>query len=256
MSPKIIDDATREARERVITDVAQAFIREEGIGALTIDKIVTRVPYSKGTVYSHFSCKEDLITGLCNLCVGTLADLFRLAIDFNGSSREKMMCLGIAYMLHAQADMTRFMLVITAKTPSIRSKASESRANRHLQLEAQLMGLFLGVIEEAVSDGDLVIPPHLTLPQVAFSIWSMSFGTIALLQDNLERCSVRSELDLERELVNHANLLLDGLGWRPLTPDHDWSCAIEQCKQRVMPLVAVQHASADSCSANMLADSD
>lgn len=238
MSPRVVDDATREARERVISRAALDFIRDEGIGALTIDKIVARVPYSKGTVYGHFSSKEDLLTGLCNQCVDGLYELFSAALAFDGNSRERILSVAIAYMLYASADPTRFMLVITAKTPSTRAKASPVRAEKHLQLEGRLNELFLSVINDAIARGDLTPPAHMSPPQVAFALWAMVFGTIALLQDSLERCAVRTDMQLERELVNHSHLILDGLGWLPLSQEFDWAPAIAGCRQRVAHLIA------------------
>lgn len=237
MSPKIIDEAELEARELMIMNAAMDYIREEGIGALTIEKVVARVPYSKGTVYNHFISKEDLLTGLCNYCVGTLYRVFTAALEFEGSSRERLLALCIAYMLHAQAEPARFMLVVTAKTSSLRERSSEARLATHDQQEQQLMHLFCGEIQKGVDQGELIMPEHMVAPQVAFALWSMAFGTIALLQNDPEGCSIRSQMELERELLNHLHLVMDGLGWKPMARGHDWCQVVAGCKQRVGPVL-------------------
>ncbi|MBE9398884.1 TetR/AcrR family transcriptional regulator [Pontibacterium sp. N1Y112] len=233
MSPKFIDDATREAREAEILQTALDVIARDGVSGLTIDKVVSKVPYSKGTVYNHVSCKEDLLTALCNNCVRRLADIFFRAASFDGNSREKMLAIGIGYMLHSQFDPTEFMLVISAKTPSVTEKSSQKRQEEHQELETKLLGTILQIISEGLANGELTLAPHLSPAQVAFSLWAMSFGTIALLQDNVERCGVRQEMTLERELTNHANLVLDGLNWTPYTPDHDWHESVQRMKATV-----------------------
>lgn len=233
MSPRYIDDATREAREEEMMQAALDIIARDGVSGLTIDKVVTRVPYSKGTVYNTFSCKEDLLTALCTRSVSRLSDIFRRAASFEGSSREKMLAIGVGYMLHSQLEPTEFMLVISAKTPPVAEKSSQKRQEEHRELETRLLGMLLGVISEGLANGDLNLAPHLSPAQVAFSLWAMSFGTIALLQENVERCGVRQQMSLEKELLNHLNLLLDGQQWKPYTPEHDWHASVERMKKTV-----------------------
>ncbi len=237
MSPRIVDDAMLKAREQVILDAALDYIKEQSISSLTVDKVVAKVPFSKGTVYNHFCSKEDIVTGLCNQCISSLCSLFYTAIDFDGNIREKMVSICIAYMMSAKTDPTRFMLVITAKTPTLQQKASEERWNEHVDLESQLIDLFCGLIQQALGDRELSLPPGMSPPQVAFAIWSMSFGTIALLQEGLERCDLRRMMEVERELVSHCNLIMDGLGWLPRSQDFDWRPCIESCKRRITPTV-------------------
>ena len=230
MCPKIVDDAVIEAREEEIMQTALQIMSEQGVAGLTIDKVVAKLPYSKGTVYNHFTCKEDLLTGLCNRSVKALTELFKRAVTFEGNSRERMFAVGFAYMLHSQLNPTEFMLVISAKTPSVREKSTEKRQEEHTALESELLGSILQIISSGLSSGDLNLQPHLSPAQVAFSLWAMSFGTIALLHETLDRCSVRTEMMLERELTNHSNLVLDGLDWKPYTKDYDWAETVERLK--------------------------
>lgn len=246
MSPKLIDDATRDAREQEIMQTAIEVIARDGVSGLTIEKVVANVPYSKGTVYNHFSCKEDLLTALCNTCVRKLADVFQRATSFDGNSRERMLAIGFGYMLHSMLNPTEFMLVITAKTPSVTEKATLKRQEEHQLLEAQLLGKMLSLIDSAIQQGDLQLPAHMAPEQVTFSLWAMSFGTIALLQDSVERCGVRQEMMLERELTNNASVLLDGLNWRPFTQEHDWQQSVQRMKDTVFaPEVAALEAQAN-----------
>ena len=235
MSPKIIDHCALEAREEEIMTTALEIITELGVAGLTIDKVVAKLPYSKGTVYNHFTCKEDLLTGLCNRSVKNVAALFCRAVAFEGSSRERILAIGYAYMLHSLLNPTEFMLVISAKTPSIREKSTEKRQEEHLALESKLLGSILQIISTGLASGELNLQPHLSPAQVAFSLWSMCFGTIALLHESLDRCSVRTEMNLERELINHSNLLLDGLNWQPYTQEHDWTDTIYKYKTQLFP---------------------
>ncbi|MGB0732138.1 MAG: TetR/AcrR family transcriptional regulator [Pontibacterium sp.] len=233
MSPKVIDDATRDARERELLNTALDVISEIGVSNLTIEKVVAQVPYSKGTVYNHFTCKEDMLTALCNNCCREIVELFARASAFEGSSREKMMALGYGYLLHSLLNPTRFMLVISAKTDAIREKSTQQRIDENTQLEAQLLECMYGVIQGAVDAGELTLPDYMTVKEVPFTFWSTGFGTIALLHQDVEKCGFREQLFVEHEFVNNANLILDGLGWTPNSREHDWQSCIERLKQTV-----------------------
>ncbi|KXJ54061.1 TetR/AcrR family transcriptional regulator [Neptuniibacter pectenicola] len=235
MPPETINRCPLKTREEEIMDKALEMMTAQGVAGLTIDKLVANVPYSKGTIYNHFTCKEDILTGLCNRSVQNLYDLFCHAASFNGSSREKILAIGYAYMLYSLLHPTEFMLVISAKTPSIFEKASDKRREQHLALEHKLLDSILHVISEGLTEGDFKLQNHLSPAQVAFALWSMCFGTILLLHESLDRCSVRTEMKLERELINHANLMLDGLNWQPYTQAHDWNETIKQYKTDLFP---------------------
>lgn len=230
MSPRILDDSELNAREQRIMEAALAIMSEHGVAGLTIDKVVACVPYSKGTVYNHFSCKEDLLTGLCNRCLSLLQEMFQRAADFPGNSREKMFAVGYAYLLHSLLHPTEFMLVISAKTPSVREKSSQQRCEHSTQLEDGLLNTILKIISAGLASGDLSLQPHLSPAQVAFSLWALGFGTIALLHESLARGTAREEMQIERELVNHSNLMLDGLQWQPYTADFDWQATVVKLK--------------------------
>ena len=235
MCPRSIDEESLQKRELELIDTALDIMEREGIAALTIDKLVASVDYSKGTVYGHFDGKEDLLTAACNNGLHILSELFDRAVSFQGSSREKMMAMHFAYLLYSRLHPNQFQLVISAKTPHLFARTSEHRLEEHRQLENALLKTSLGVVAEGIQAGDLKLPPHMNHKQVAFANWAMSFGAISLLSDEPTRCSGRQDLDIDTELFNASNLLLDGLSWRPLTAEHDYEKSLERIKCELFP---------------------
>ncbi len=220
MSPKLLDDTVLHAREQTILDAAQQLINQIGTTALTMDKVVAQVPFSKGTVYNHFSSKEDLLIGLCNSSMQDLVAMFQRALSIKSCSRNRMLAVGFAYMLYAYLYPDKFMLVITAKTPSVSEKASPARQNEHLDLDNRLLNLVSQVLQQAMTDHDLTLTHGMSPQEVTFAFWSIGFGTISLLSENVERCGTRNNMLLERAVVTNCNLVLDGLNWQPLSdPD-------------------------------------
>ncbi|MGB0664964.1 MAG: TetR/AcrR family transcriptional regulator [Pontibacterium sp.] len=236
MAPKLLDEHQVAEREAAILEATTEVINQVGVAGLTVDKVVAKVPYSKGTVYNHFSCKEDLLVALCNECVSHLCELFEKAVTFEGPSRERMLAVAYAYLLSVQLRPERYLLVITAKGPAVKEKASEQRQATHKALEARLMGIFCGVITHAIEQRELTQPQGLTAPEIAFSVWAMAFGTIALLvEENAGAaiCSIRQQMVLEHQVMQNTNLVLDGLGWQPSTSNEALQSLIARFKSEL-----------------------
>lgn len=230
MSPRTLDADAFGQRENDILECALNFISQEGIAALTMDKLVKALPYSKGTVYNHFSGKEDLLLALCNRGMKILAEMFDRAATYDGIPRERALCMFFAYMLYAKLSPTQFMLVLTAKTDSVTKKASVTRQNEHLELEGRLIKPAVEIFANAQKQGELNPPIPLTLQQITFICWSQSFGTNALLNADTDRCSARQGMLIEEETMNGMHILLDGLNFFPRSDQHDWSALIKRIK--------------------------
>lgn len=70
---------------------------DDGYHGLNKFRIAKSLQYSKGTIYSHFSCKEEIIIALAIQTREERTDgLFRRAAAFHGRSRERMPAIGVA----------------------------------------------------------------------------------------------------------------------------------------------------------------
>ncbi|WP_057831893.1 TetR/AcrR family transcriptional regulator [Colwellia sp. TT2012] len=217
--PKLLDEAALKARELQIINSAVLLIQKIGIENLTMDKVVAEVPFSKGTVYKHFIGKEDLLLAISNYAIGLLADLFYRAYQFKGCARSRMLLLNFSYLIYAMLYPALFQTVLCAKSPNVVGKSSEKHIKEGERLDVKLMTSINGIVEDALNDGSLVLPLNMDVQQICFSNWSMAYGAISLLSGEVEQCSGRTSLIVERELFNHSNLLHDGMGWQPLTKD-------------------------------------
>lgn len=214
MAPRYIDQATLDAREDSILDSALEIISEQGIVCLTMDKLVAATAYSKGTLYNHFSSKEDVLTGLCNRNMRSVMNLFQRAASIDASARDKMTAIGFAYMLSMLISPQHFALIMNAKT-ELFEKASEKRREEHDHLDEGLFNVMHGIIQEAISKQELALQNNIDPQQVSFSLWAMAFGTISLLLNGEKACSTLTGMALEDRVITHGNIVMDGLGWRP-----------------------------------------
>ncbi|MDF1763732.1 MAG: helix-turn-helix domain containing protein, partial [Oleibacter sp.] len=77
-----------QMRELMLLDTAERLIQEHGFAQFNMDSLVRACDVSKGTVYNHFSSREDCIAGLYIGCMESLLKLFTRAASFQGSPRE------------------------------------------------------------------------------------------------------------------------------------------------------------------------
>jgi len=217
--PKLLDEASLKERERVIINSAVLLIQNNGIENLTMDKVVAQVPFSKGTVYKHFIGKEDLLLAISNYSIELLAELFDRAYQFKGCARSRMLLLNFSYLIYAMLYPALFQTVLCAKSPNVVGKSSKKHIDENTALEIKLMTSIHGIVEDGINDKSLVLPVNMDIQQLCFSNWSMAYGTITLLSGEVEQCSGRTSLIVERELFNLSNMLFDGMAWKPLTKD-------------------------------------
>jgi len=217
--PKLLNEQALKERELLIINSAVRLIQKNGIENLTMDKVVAQVPFSKGTVYKHFIGKEDLLLAISNYSIEILGDLFYRAYQFKGCARSRMLLLNFSYLIYAMLYPALFQTVLCAKSPTVVGKSSERNIHEGEQLEIKLMTSIHGIVEDGLKDNSLVLPLSMDIQQLCFSNWSMAYGAITLLSDEVEECSGRTNLIVERELFNLSNLLYDGMLWKPLTKD-------------------------------------
>ncbi|MCJ8268605.1 MAG: TetR/AcrR family transcriptional regulator [Psychrosphaera sp.] len=203
-------------REAELLVIAEQLVATEGFANFTMDKLTNSSSYSKGTIYNHFNSKEDLISALCIKSLQKELCLFKHAATFEGNSREKCLAILYAYQKHAFEDPTLFMCVLSAKTPAVMEKSSPERLERQEELSKEVTQFCDGLFTDALEDGSLVLKPGAELNSLVFAIWAMSFGTNALMV-SAGALDTISRLDNRFAQLNNANLLLDGMGWHPLS---------------------------------------
>lgn len=231
----------REIKQRaeLILDIAEKLVEENGVRALSMDHIAKIAEYSKGTIYQHYPCKEEVVFQLCQRGIKTQIDLFQRATGFDGNSREKLLAIFIAHRLYATLQPTRFKLLTEIHSAAIKEKVCAESLDEHTDVENHLMQLLLKVIFEAIDDGDLTLPAEMNPGEFLFSLWSLSFGGL-LLQSQ--------ELDLHERGIHQPNkaleiclhAMLDGLHWKPFSNQHDYNHSSQRIEQEIFSQEFIQ----------------
>ena len=209
-----------QQREQLILDTAQTMLHEHGYAQLTMDRIAEAVEYSKGTIYNHFSSKEDLVCSLCCRCVRNLIELFRRAFDYPGTTRERFAAIGIAYSLYHQLNPLDAQNIQVVKTNAVRDKLSAEKLEEMSALEHEITQLCINLVNEAIDNGDIPAAENHAADTIVFGFWSMLYGGMLLAQSDIPLEDLGFP-PVTMMLWNNSQRLMDAWGWRPLSAGLD-----------------------------------
>jgi AcrR family transcriptional regulator len=219
-------------RELELIDIARDIIEKDGLNALTMDKVTALCEYSKGTVYNHFSCKEDLLVSVSNEGLKDLLHLFKKLDGFEGNGREQMIGLQIAYLYFSKLYPSQFMCVLTVKNPAILSRTSDTRKKQQIELEIALEERALEIVNRAIEQKELSLNPDREIKQITFANWSQTFGALVLVNAAESLVGLQG-IDVGKEFFINAFVLNDGFNWQPLSVDYNYFDTIERLKKTV-----------------------
>ncbi len=224
----------REMREREgkILEIARPMFIEQGYNGLSMDRIAETLQYSKGTIYNHFSCKEEIIIALAIQAMEKRTAMFQRAAAFQGRSRERLLAVGTAAELFVQSFPDHFKVEHIIRTSSIWEKTSEKRRSVMRSCEHRCLGIVGGVVRDGVAQGDLQLPEDVAVEDLVFGLWSLSWGAYSIIttSDSLDELGIREPFTALR---NNISTMLDGFNWKPLRHDYDYDAALERIRNEV-----------------------
>ena len=230
LSPKQLEIQQREIR---ILEIARPMVVQEGYHGLKMERIAEALNYSKGTVYNHFSCKEEIIIALAIQNMAKRTELFRLAAQFKGCSRHRIIAIGAAAEMFVRNYPDYFQFEQILRLDSVREKTSEKRQSVIQTCEMQCMSVVAGVVRDAVSVGDLSLSKGMTPEKLVFGLWSLTSGayTIMLGSESLPQLGIEDPFEVVRD---HIAAILDGYGWTPISKEFDSKRILKRIHQEVL----------------------
>ncbi|MBL4845622.1 MAG: TetR/AcrR family transcriptional regulator [Planctomycetes bacterium] len=227
----------REIRDRsdLILRVSRELLLERGYLGLTMDRIAVASEYSKGTIYQHFRNKEEIVAALAVQTAEKRVELFRRGGTFLGSTRERMLGMGVAAEVFLRLYPDHFKAEQITRAASIREKISAERAQHLLQLEHGCVDVATAIVQDAVQAGELSLPEGVPPETVSFGLWCLTYGVFTLLVTEGRPLAELGFPEPLRLLEHNQNLLLDGHGWTPLSADHDYAAVRTRLLAEVFP---------------------
>ncbi|MGH8018389.1 MAG: TetR/AcrR family transcriptional regulator, partial [Opitutaceae bacterium] len=211
-------------REAQILRVAGEILASEGPNGLTMERVLARLDFSKGTLYSHFTCREDLLVAFQAQCYTEHYEFFARGALFRGRPRERFLATGIGSEIRHRLDPVRF----SPCTIDISvSAASERWRDAHAACLRENVGVFTGIVRDGIASGDL--PSNADPELIASSTWSLWIGAEHLYRSGMIfRDQEFDEFQLARDSM--LATLLDGYQWQPLSSVHDY----EEVRRRIL----------------------
>jgi AcrR family transcriptional regulator len=210
-----------EEREAKILQVSRRILASEGYIKLNMDRIAAEIEYAKGTVYQHFRNKEDIIVALDIEAHQAMADLFRLAATFDGSTRHRMTAVGVASNLKNQLYPDHLQIDRITCNPAILEKATEERQERLRDSEGACMAVLADLVRVALDDHDLCLPEHVAPEDLVFGLWAMSSGAYEIISSGIPLFE-NGVTNPMAALWHNFTMLLDGYGWKPLSHEENY----------------------------------
>jgi AcrR family transcriptional regulator len=221
------------AREADLLRISRKLIVEHGVQGLTMEKLATATPFSKGTIYQHFRSREDILATLC-ITMGELRlNMFERASRFAGSSRERAVAANKGHSLLFQLHRELWQAEQRINDIHLRAKLSPEHRAAYDSINAKCFHCILGILRDGIASGELV-PPHGLGPEqllVGMIGWTRGLYSI-WASDSPVRAWVNDSIDLHFKLISS---IYDGIGWRPFSSEWDYSKTIERVRAEVFP---------------------
>lgn len=222
MLSRIEDMATLSRKQREIAqrhqlflDIARNLINKEGCAAVSMDHLAELSEYSRGTVYQHFPCKEEVLIEVCNSSMSYLLSLFERARAIPHSNRDRILAVMVAHNYFDLRQPHCNKILQYTSDNSIMDKVSEANLQQHNKLEKSLLLVVSSIVGEALKTEELTMPKDLTAIELVFGLWSLNHGS-QLLQAAELHLDEFGITQPEETIARVVAATLDGLNWKPL----------------------------------------
>ncbi len=157
-TPRTLKEKQRQEREALILQAAEEVLMEKGYHETSIDEIASRVGIAKGTVYLHFSSKEDLVFALFEKDMEKFEQLVDSTIASELTARAKMEA--ILHVLYGSFFSKRFQLLYSLSNSADLRRIFVEKKGCMREIWERISALITALLEEGKAAGefDTTIP--------------------------------------------------------------------------------------------------
>ncbi|MBX7259266.1 MAG: TetR/AcrR family transcriptional regulator [Candidatus Hydrogenedentes bacterium] len=221
-------------REELLLDIARKMLLKSGYHGLTMARIADAADCSKGTVYQHFSCKEDLIVTLAARSSEKQRVLVERGAMFRGGTRERMLAVGEATVLFARLNWGEVRIFQIMTGEAIMQKATPEVLSQLKMSAHGTSQIMFGIVRDAIAAGDLCLPPDTSPADVVYPLWVLGDGIKSASSSWMPPSEI-GVTDAAATILKHGFVLGDGYGWRPLSKDWDYAESLRRIRLECFP---------------------
>ena len=222
-----------QERGSTILRAAEEILLKEGYYGLTMEAVASKSKVSKGTVYLHYGCKEDVVLALAQRATRHRNDMLQRGAQFEGRPRERVLAMGEAMGLFQRLHTDQSSIIHMAMGP-VREKASLDRVAALVRLEEEATGVLRQVVQDATDSGDLDAPRDGMVEELLLGAWALVDGAYTLIESGAVGASLKIT-DPFHKVWRSFNVLADGYGWRPLFSEWDYEESMSRIRKAIFP---------------------
>ncbi len=191
---------TKEIREAIL-DATDRLLGRYGYGKMTIDDLAKEVGIGKGSIYLHFSSKEEIALSHIDRIIERLCgELKKISSENipNELKLKKMLLMRVSFRFESVQHYTQS---INDLLSSLRSKLLDRRKGYH-EIEAKIFGK---VVRDGQKSGDFQAGNPIDIAR------SFLLATNSLLPFNLTTQELGKQADIETKAKQLAKILIRGI---------------------------------------------
>jgi len=212
MSKPSVKDLKNDLRLQNILQVVERQVLSGGFDNINLSQLIIETNISRGTLYSLTPNKDTVIVYLAIKGLDDLIKLYEAAKEFEGSPRDKAMCMLYSNEILKNVSPVSFKAIVLALEDIKDKLISEEVITKLNSRLDKLISIFSVVMEMALKNGDLSKKSGLGMYAFASQVWSACIG--------LSWTSSRKTLYYFHEAgigyIQFVNLVFNGLGWKPM----------------------------------------
>jgi AcrR family transcriptional regulator len=193
-----------EGRRKLILTTATDLFLRNGFSGVTLDDIASAIEFSKGTIYNHFSSKEEIFASILlehlNILLASLKDAAAAGRD----TSERLQNATKAYVRFYRERQEYFRLLFFIDHVSDRERIPDALLKDIRLLKIACLSALQNIIKAGLMTGE--IGRGRSSAQVSLILWGMLNGIIQLAESRQIK-----EKSLDRLIGVGFEIVLDGL---------------------------------------------
>ena len=161
-------------------------------------------------------------------------DLIERAAAYRGRPRERMVAIGEADELYIRLYPHHYRAIQTLRVASHLGRTVPGREDAFEKSEKRLIVLLSDVISDGLREGDRWLGNTRTAGELALTIWSLAVGTRSLMDSRIGMWWLGLE-DSLRLAQTTSDILMDAIGWRPLSDEWDYTATRQRIAELLSP---------------------
>lgn len=221
-------------REQQILKLAREMVVKSGYHGLSLDALSSELGVSRGTIYNHFTCKEEILLALVIETMDRRREMFQLAAAYSGPPRVRIAAIGVAAEIFVRLYPDHFLVEQIVKSDSIWDKTSTERQSKMKICQVQCVGICAGIVRDGIAQGHLRLQDGATAEAVVFGLWSMAEGAYSIIATS----DAMSDLGIAKPFMavrENWHRMLDGYHWEPLASEFDYPASMREIALQLFP---------------------